>query len=104
MVCVKNSIVTTKKYLYCSYYYFDVSFGRSMSLMTLQEVRHRYLMTQEELARKLRIRQAAITHWECGRRQPSMKNQKKIARLFGLSPEEILQIFPLRSRRPRDAA
>ena len=72
--------------------------------MTLQEIRQRYLMTQEDLARKLRIKQAAITHWECGRRQPSMNNQKKLARLFQLSPEEILQIFPPRPRRSRTAA
>lgn len=72
--------------------------------MTLQEIRQRYLMTQEELAHKLRLRQAAITHWECGRRYPSLQNQKKLARLFGLSPEEILQIFPPRARRSRTAA
>ena len=69
--------------------------------MTLLECRTLHMLTQQALADILNVSTSTIAHWESGRSRPSMYHRKLLADLFQLSQKEILQMFPLRPRRPR---
>lgn len=58
--------------------------------MTLKEMRVRVNLKQEDVARKMNVDQAAISKWENGKNAPSRKYHKKLARLYGVSVEELL--------------
>lgn len=59
--------------------------------MTLRERRLAAGMTQEMLAKKLDVDQAAVSHWECGKSRPVSKTMKKLARVFKCSVEELME-------------
>lgn len=46
--------------------------------------------TQAELAKKLNVSQPTIASWEAGKRIPKWKNIKKIAEIFNVSPESLI--------------
>ena len=46
--------------------------------------------TQAELAKKLNVSQPTVASWEAGKRIPKWKNIKKIAEIFNVSPESII--------------
>jgi transcriptional regulator with XRE-family HTH domain len=46
--------------------------------------------TQEELAKKLGLSKSTIAHYESGRREPDTKTIIKIANIFNVSTDEIL--------------
>ena len=46
--------------------------------------------TQSELAKKLNVSQPTIASWEAGKRIPKWKNIKKIAEIFNVSPESLI--------------
>ena len=59
--------------------------------MGLRNLRIKAGMTQQELADKLEVNQAAVSRWENGDNPPLPKYQKKICRLFGCTAEELLK-------------
>lgn len=56
----------------------------------LKEYRVRCKMTQEFVAETLGVSRQAVSKWECGDSDPSMSNLIALAKLYGVSVEEIL--------------
>ncbi|MDP4094528.1 MAG: helix-turn-helix transcriptional regulator [Bacillota bacterium] len=55
----------------------------------LEEIRKKSRLTQEELAEKLEVSRQTISSLESGRYNPSILLAFKIARLFGVTIEEM---------------
>lgn len=78
----------------------------------LKKLRKQYKLSQEELAKELKISRQAISRWEVGKTEPDIKMIQKIAKFYNVSIEELLsdeetsvkkeeKIFPLvEQRRP----
>ena len=58
---------------------------------TLKEHRIRNKMTQEFVAESLGVSRQAVSKWENGTSDPSTSNLFALAKLFGISVEELLQ-------------
>ena len=58
--------------------------------MTLKELRKQANLTQEDVGKKLNVDQAAISKWESGNTKPSRKYHKKLAKLYGVTVDELL--------------
>ena len=48
-------------------------------------------MTQEFVAEAMGVTRQAVSKWENGTADPSTSNLLKLAKLFGLSPEELIR-------------
>lgn len=48
-------------------------------------------MTQEFVAEALGVSRQAVSKWESGRSDPSTTNLMALAKLYGLTPEELLK-------------
>ena len=57
----------------------------------LKAVRMRYNMTQEFVAERLGVSRQAVSKWETGSAEPSTSNLLALAKLYGVSPEELLK-------------
>lgn len=57
----------------------------------LKEHRLRCQMTQEFVAERLGVSRQAVSKWETGAADPSTTNLLALARLYGVSPEELLR-------------
>ena len=57
----------------------------------LKEHRTRCAMTQEFVAEAMGVSRQAVSKWENGTADPSTANLLKLAKLFGLSPEELIR-------------
>ena len=57
----------------------------------IREHRTRCKMTQEFVAESLGVSRQAVSKWESGASDPSTSNLLALARLFGISPEELLK-------------
>lgn len=57
----------------------------------LKEHRVRCKMTQEFVAERLGVSRQAVSKWESGASDPSTSNLLALARLFEVSPEELLR-------------
>jgi len=57
----------------------------------IKEYRARADMKQEDLARKVGVRRETIVHLEAGRYNPSLKLAHDIAKVFGVSIEEVFR-------------
>ena len=57
----------------------------------LKEHRVRCKMTQEFVAESLGVSRQAVSKWETGTADPSTSNLLTLAKLFGVSAEELLQ-------------
>ena len=57
----------------------------------LKDHRTRCSMTQEFVAESLGVSRQAVSKWENGTADPSTSNLLKLAKLFGLSPEELIR-------------
>ena len=57
----------------------------------IQEHRTRCKMTQEFVAETLGVSRQAVSKWENGTSDPSTSNLIALARLFGISAEELLK-------------
>ena len=57
----------------------------------LKEHRTRCKMTQEFVAEHLGVSRQAVSKWENGTSDPSTSNLLALAKLFGISPEELLR-------------
>ena len=56
----------------------------------LKDHRVRCAMTQEFVAESLGVSRQAVSKWENGTADPSTTNLLKLAKLFNISPEELL--------------
>ncbi len=65
----------------------DFEFGNS-----IYEQRCKAGMTQTELAKQLGVTNKAVSKWETGKAKPTTNNLRKMAVLFGLSVDELMQI------------
>ena len=63
---------------------------KSLSEM-LRENRARCKMTQEFVAESLGVSRQAVSKWESGTADPSTSNLLALAKLFGVSAEELLK-------------
>lgn len=59
--------------------------------MTLRERRVHAGLRQIDVAKKLNVDQAAVSHWESGRRGISRKYHKKLAKMYGCTVEELFK-------------
>lgn len=57
----------------------------------LKEHRLRCQMTQEFVAERLGVSRQAVSKWENGTSDPSTSNLLALAKLYGISPEELLK-------------
>ena len=64
-----------------------IAFGR-----WLAEQRKTRFWSQSVLAEKLDVSQNSVSRWETGEAFPSPSHLQKIAELFGVTPDDILQI------------
>lgn len=48
------------------------------------------MLTQAELAEQVGVSETAISHWESGRKRPRASNIRKLAKVFEVSPQEVL--------------
>lgn len=58
----------------------------------LRELRKQAGLTQAQVAKKLDVDQSAVSLWENGVNAPCRKYHKKLARLFGVTVEELLGV------------
>ena len=56
----------------------------------LQKLRTQRNLTQEQLANQLFVSRTAISNWETGRGTPNLDSLQAIAKLFGVSLDELL--------------
>ena len=57
----------------------------------LKDHRIRCQMTQEFVAERLSVSRQAVSKWENGTSDPSTSNLLALAKLYGISPEELLR-------------
>ena len=74
----------------------DNSIQKGVLLMTfgknLKRIRETIGLSQAELAKKSKLTNAAISHFETGRRDPSLKNIIKLCKGLGCSPNVLIEI------------
>lgn len=59
-------------------------------MLRLKELRAKFNMTQKDLADRLEMSQQAIAKWESGIAEPTVKNLRELAIIFGISVDDIL--------------
>ena len=57
----------------------------------LKDHRTRCSMTQEFVAESLGVSRQAVSKWENGTADPSTSNLLKLAKLYGISPEDLIR-------------
>ena len=57
----------------------------------LKDHRTRCAMTQEFVAESMGVSRQAVSKWENGTAEPSTSNLLKLAKLYGISPEELIR-------------
>ena len=57
----------------------------------LKDHRMRCSMTQEFVAESLGVSRQAVSKWENGTADPSTSNLLKLAKLYGITPEELIR-------------
>ncbi len=60
--------------------------------ITLKKLRHSKGLTQEQLAHTLQITPSAITMYESGTRNPSIKVLLKLSNIFNISIDELINV------------
>lgn len=59
-------------------------------MLRLKELRAKFNMTQKDLAERLEMSQQAIAKWEKGIAEPTVKNLRELAIIFGISVDDLL--------------
>lgn len=59
-------------------------------MLRLKELRAKFNMTQKDLAERLEMSQQAIAKWENGAAEPTVKNLRELAAIFGTSVDDLL--------------
>ena len=62
--------------------------GRTQKL-TLRELRERSGLTRAQVAKKLNVDLSCVTHWELGDWRPLRKYHKKLAKMSGVTVDEL---------------
>ncbi|MBQ8249666.1 MAG: helix-turn-helix transcriptional regulator [Clostridia bacterium] len=57
---------------------------------TIQEMRAKVNLTQEEVARELNIDRSTVAKWETGKADPRAEMLVKLSKLFGCSIDELM--------------
>ena len=57
----------------------------------IKELRRDRNISQQQLANDLKVSKQAVSKWESGASDPSTSNLVALAKLFGISPEELLR-------------
>jgi len=57
----------------------------------IRKLRRERNLTQEELAEQIGVTYQAVSKWESGASDPSTTNLMALAKLFGVSAEELLK-------------
>lgn len=57
--------------------------------MDIRTHRKRAGITQAQLARRLNVTQSAVSWWESGKWKPCKKYHKRLAKIFGITVEEL---------------
>ena len=58
--------------------------------LTLRELRERAGLRQVDVAKRLSVDQAAVSKWENGVNPPHRKYHKKLAKLYGVTVDELM--------------
>lgn len=58
--------------------------------MTLRDMRKRAALRQVDVAKRMNVDQAAVSKWETGETRPARKLHKKLAKLYGVTVDELL--------------
>lgn len=61
--------------------------------MTFRELLQQYNLTQDQLARKLKLSQCAVSKWVRGACAPNGDNMKKIAKVLKVNAMIVAQCF-----------
>ena len=59
--------------------------------MTLKELRLAAGLQQADVAKRLHVTETAVSNWELGKNAISQKYHKKLAKLYGVSVEELME-------------
>lgn len=59
--------------------------------MSFSSAREKAGMTQNEVAKALGVNQSAVSFWERGRNLPRGKQMVKLAKLYGVTVDELLR-------------
>lgn len=59
-------------------------------MLTLRERREKMGLLQEQVARILEVSKTAVSNWEKGKNKILPKYQRKLAKLYGCTVEELL--------------
>ena len=57
----------------------------------LIDLRRKAGLSQEQMAQQLDVSRQAVSKWETGAADPSTANLLALAKLYGVSPEELLR-------------
>ena len=60
---------------------------------TLKRLRQQAGLKQEFVARKLGVSQQAVAKWEASKSKPTLQHLDKLAKLYGCSAKDIVEIF-----------
>lgn len=60
-----------------------------MERQTIRSLRLARLMTQRELAAAIGVNHMSVYHWEAGRNEPSARQLRRLADLFGVPMEGV---------------
>lgn len=64
--------------------------GRTQKL-ALRELRERSGLTRAQVAKKLNVDLSCVTHWELGDWRPLRKYHKKLAKMYGVTVDELFE-------------
>lgn len=59
-------------------------------MLKLREYREKVGLRQVDVAKKMNVDQGAVSKWESGETRPSRKYHKKLAKLYGVTVDELL--------------
>ena len=59
--------------------------------LALKELRERSNLTRAQVAKKLNVDLSCVTHWELGDWRPARKYHKKLARMYGVTVDELFE-------------
>lgn len=63
--------------------------------LTLKEIRQSRGLTQEQLAKAIDVTPSAITMYESGARNPSVKVLIKLSHFFNVSIDKLINVLPI---------
>ena len=58
--------------------------------MRIRELRKQLGLSQEQLSQLVGVKQASISLWESGSAEPSVKNIRKLVKIFNCTSDELL--------------